>query len=255
MFTYHPPADLLAGRNILVTGAGSGIGRACALSLLAHGAAVVLLSRDRRKLDELFDEAESSWPGRCLIQPVDFLTAGETEFAAVAAAVEREFPALDGLVHNAALLGPRTPLEFYPEAQWCEVMRVNVDAAFSLTRRLLPALAKSADARVLFTASSVGREGRAYWGAYSVSKFAVEGMMQTLAAELATTSSIRVNSLNPGGTRTAMRARAYPGEDPATLPTAESLMPVYLYLLGPEGRRLHGQALNARGFDPAALET
>lgn len=249
-FDYRPPADLLAGRAILVTGAGGGIGRACALSLLAHGANVVMLSRDRSKLESLYDEAERSWPCRSFIQPMDLSRAGTDDYAAIAASVERRFPALDGLVHNAAVLGPRSPIEFYPERQWREAMQVNVNAAFLLTQRLLPSLAKSVDARILFTASSVGREGRAWWGAYAVSKFAVEGLMQTLAQEVGTTTSIRVNSLNPGGTRTAMRAAAYPGENPDTLPTPESLMPVYLYLLGPDGRDLHGQALDVRGFDP-----
>lgn len=250
MFEYSPPANLFTDRTILVTGAGSGIGRACTLSLLAHGANVVMLSRDRRKLENLYDEAEQSWPGRSFIQPIDLSRAGTDDYAAIAASVERQFPALDGLVHNAAVLGPRSPIEFYPERQWREAMQVNVTAAFLLTQCLLPSLAKSADARILFTASSVGREGRAWWGAYAVSKFAVEGLMQTLAAEVGTTTSIRVNSLNPGGTRTAMRAAAFPGENPDTLPTPESLMPVYLYLLGPDGRDLHGQALDVRDFDP-----
>lgn len=254
MFDYRPPADLLAGRTILVTGAGSGIGRACALSLLAHGANVVMLSRNRNKLEHLYDKAERSWPGRSFIQPIDLSRAGTGDYAAIAASVERQFPALDGLVHNAAVLGPRSPIEFYPEQQWREAMQVNVNAAFLLTQCLLPSLAKSADGRILFTASSVGREGRAWWGAYAVSKFAVEGLMQTLAAEVGTTTSIRVNSLNPGGTRTAMRAAAFPGENPDTLPTPESLMPVYLYLLGPDGRGIHGRMLDVRDFDPASFE-
>ncbi len=254
MFDYKPAADLLHGRTILVTGAGSGIGRACALSLLAHGAAVVLLSRDQGKLERLYDEAEQSWPGRGHIQAIDLSQAGAADFAAIAAAVERQFPALDGLLHNAAALGPRSPIEFYPEQQWQEVMQINVNAAFQLTRCLLPALSKSADGRILFTSSSVGREGRAYWGAYAVSKFALEGLMQTLAAEIGATTSVRVNSLNPGGTRTAMRAAAYPGENPDTLPSAESLMPVYLYLLGPASRHIHGKALSVRDFDPATID-
>lgn len=253
MFDYRPPPDLLAGRVILLTGAGGGIGRACALGLLAHGAEVVLLGRDEGKLEKLYDEAETAWPGRCHIQPVDLARVGEAECDAIAAGIAERFPALDGLVHNAALLGPRAPLAHYGEAHWREVMQVNVHAAFLLTRALLPALEQSADARVLFTASAVGREGRAFWGAYGVSKFAVEGLMQTLAAEVGTTTSIRVNSLNPGATRTAMRAAAYPGEDPSTLPAPESLMPVYLYLLGPEARHIHGQALNAQDFDPSLL--
>ncbi len=255
MFSYQPAPDLLAGRRILITGAGGGIGRACALGLLAHGANVVMLGRDPGKLERLYDEAEQSWPGRGFIQAVDFKRAGEDDFAAIAAGVEQRLGALDGLVHNAALLGPRAPLEYYPAAQWNDLMQVNVNAAFLLTRALLPLLAQSGDARVLFTASAVGREGRAWWGAYGVSKFAVEGMMQTLAAEVGTTTSIRVNSLNPGATRTAMRAAAYPGEDPQSLPAPEALLPVYLYLLGPDGRHIHGRALDAQDFDPAAARS
>ena len=130
-------------------------------------------------------------------------------------------------------------------------MQVNVNAVFRLTQVLMPALNRSSDARVLFVSSSVGRIGRAFWGAYGVSKFAVEGLMQTLAQEVENTTSIRVNSLNPGGTRTNMRRDAYPAENPESLPTAESLMPVYLYLMSPQARSIHGQALNARGFEPA----
>ena len=115
MFEYSPPADLLADRTYLVTGAGGGIGRACVLSLLGHGASVVMLSRDQGKLENLYDEAEASWPGRSFIQPVDFSRAGAEDFGVIAASLEKQFPALDGLLHNAAVLGPRTPIEFYPE--------------------------------------------------------------------------------------------------------------------------------------------
>jgi NAD(P)-dependent dehydrogenase (short-subunit alcohol dehydrogenase family) len=128
-------------------------------------------------------------------------------------------------------------------------MQVNVTAAFGLTKALLPALARSEDARLIFTSSSVGRKGRAYWGAYGITKFAVEGLMQTLAEEVENVSNTRVMSFNPGGTRTAMRRDAYPAEDPQTQPTAESLLPIYLYLLSPAGRKFHGQAVDARGFE------
>ena len=143
-----------------------------------------------------------------------------------------------------------SPVEFYPESDWQQLMQVNVNAAFYLSKALLPALSRSVDARLLFTSSSVGRRGRAYWGAYAVSKFAVEGLMQTMAEELANTTSIKVNSLNPGGVRTTMRKDAYPAEDPATQPLPESLMPLYLYLFSPDARTKNGQALNARTFSP-----
>ena len=250
MFEYHPPNDLLAGKTILITGAGDGIGRAAAISFAAHGANVILTGRTQSKLEAVYDEIEVANPGAAVIHPLDLLTADEEGYRVLADSVDEQFTCLDGLLHNAALLGPRSPIEHYPYKDWQDLVQVNVNAAFLLTRSLLPELTKSPAGRLLFTASSVGRQGRAYWGAYSITKFAVEGLMQVLADELANTSSIKVNSINPGGTRTRMRASAYPAEDPASVPTPESLMSVYLYLMGPEGEHLHGQALDARVFAP-----
>ncbi len=248
-FDYTAPIDLLQNKTLLITGAGDGIGKACAKSFAQHGATVILLSRTQKKLERLYDEIEAEHPGRVIIHPIDFRSATADDYLMLASSLNEQFDQLDGLIHNAALLGARTPIEFYPESDWDDLMQVNVKAAFLLTKTLLPALNQSADARILFTSSSVGRTGRAYWGAYGISKFAVEGLMQTLAEEVENTTSIRVNSLNPGGTRTAMRRDAYPAEDPATQPTAESLMPVYLYLMSPEAQSIHGQALNVREFE------
>ena len=251
MSDYSPAPDFLNGKTILVTGAGDGIGKALAISLADHGATVILLSRSVEKLEAVYDEIEARHPGKVIIHPLDFSKASDADYKQLAESLNEQFECLDGLVHNAALLGARSPIEFYPEKDWAELMEVNVNAPFYLTRALLPALARSGDARLLFISSSVGRKGRAYWGAYGVSKFALEGLMQTLAEELEATSSIRVNSLNPGGTRTAMRRDAYPGEDPESVPTPESLMPAYLFLFSEEARPLHGKALNVREFDPA----
>ncbi|MEZ5491680.1 MAG: YciK family oxidoreductase [Gammaproteobacteria bacterium] len=250
MFNYQPATDLLADKTILITGAGDGIGRAAALCYAQHGANVILTGRTQSKLEEVYDEIEALAPGTALIHPLDLLKAGEQDYAALKESLDEHFPCLDGLLHNASQLGPRSPVEHYPYREWQDLMQVNVNAAFLLTRALLPALTRSPAGRLLFTASSVGRKGRAYWGAYSVTKFAVEGLMQVLADELGNTTSIRVNSINPGGTRTRMRAAAYPAENPASVPTPESLMPVYLYLMGPEGARVHGKAIDVRSFDP-----
>lgn len=239
----------LADKTILVTGAGDGIGRTLSKTLADQGATVILLSRSQEKLETLYDEIEAQHPGKVIIHPLDFSRASDTDYKQLAESLNEQFECLDGLVHNAALLGARSPIEFYPEKEWAQLMEVNVNAVFYLTRALLPALQRSKDARMLFISSSVGRKGRAYWGAYSVSKFALEGLMQTLADELAATSKIRVNSLNPGGTRTAMRRDAYPGENPESVPTPESLMPAYLFLFSPEAQAIHGQALDAREFD------
>jgi NAD(P)-dependent dehydrogenase (short-subunit alcohol dehydrogenase family) len=250
VFEYRPADDLLAGKTILITGAGDGIGRAAAICYAGHGANVILTGRTLAKLEVVYDEVEAISPGAAIIHPLDLMSAEEDAFKLLADSLDEQFPCLDGLLHNAAQLGPRSPIEHYPYKDWRELMQVNVTAAFLLTRALLPALDRSTSGRILFTASSVGRQGRAYWGAYSVTKFAVEGLMQVLADELANTTTIKVNSLNPGGTRTRMRAAAYPAENPGSVPSPESLMPVYLYLMGPDGESLHGQALDARSFEP-----
>lgn len=248
-FTYDAEENFLNNKTILITGASDGIGKVCAKAYAAHGATVILLGRDQQKLEAVFDEIEALHPGKVIIHPLDFKTASMADFKLLAESLNEQFECLDGLIHNAALLGARSPIEFYPEQDWSDLMQVNVNAVFQLTQVLLPALNRSEDARLLFISSSVGRVGRAYWGAYAVSKFALEGLMQTIAEELENTTSIRVNSLNPGGTRTNMRRDAYPAENPETQPTAESLMPVYLYLMSAAARSIHGQALNARDFE------
>jgi len=164
----------------------------------------------------------------------------------VAAAIEKEFGKIDGLLNNASALGNRTPIENYDPSVWNQVMQVNVNAQFFLTQAMLPLLMKSDDASVIFTSSGVGRKGSAYWGAYAVSKFATEGMMQVLADELENTSNIRVNAINPGPTRTNMRAHAYPAENPNNLATPEQIMPAYLYLMGADSKGTNGQSLDAQ---------
>jgi len=163
MFIYTAPKDLLHNKTILITGAGDGIGRVIASTFADHGATVVLLSRSQSKLEQVYDEIEAQHPGRVIIHPLDFSQAKTEDFTTLAQSINEQFAGLDGLIHNAALLGPRSPIEFYPESVWQDLMQVNVNAPFALTKALLPALTRSADARLLFTASSVGRVGRAYW--------------------------------------------------------------------------------------------
>ncbi len=253
MFQFEAPDQFLKGKTILITGASDGIGKTCAETFAAHGANVICLGRSQEKLEALYDDLSANATGEIVIQPMDFATAKSDDYKTLAEHFGEQFQSLDVLLHNAAILGARSPIEFYPDSDWEALMTININAAFFLTKAFLPLLSAAAEARVLFTSSSVGRQGRAYWGAYAVSKFAVEGLMQTLADELGTTSNIKVNSLNPGGTRTAMRQAAYPAENPDTQPTTESLMPVYLYLLSEDAKHIHGQALNVRDFDPANL--
>jgi NAD(P)-dependent dehydrogenase (short-subunit alcohol dehydrogenase family) len=153
---------------------------------------------------------------------------------------------IDGLLHNASMLGDLCEITNYSAGIWNQVMQVNVNSAFLLSKHLIPLMKQSAAASMIFTSSSVGRKGRAYWGAYAVSKFAIEGLMQCLAEELENTTHIRVNSLNPGGTRTAMRKAAFPGEDPTTLPAPADIMNSYLYLMGDDSIAIHGQTINVR---------
>ncbi len=243
---YQPASELLAGRTILVTGAGDGIGRCAARTLANYGANLILLGRRQEKLEQVYDEIRASTTTDPVIVPLDLETTPYEGYQELAGMVQQHYGQLDGLLHNASLLGPRQPIEHYDPAFWPRLMQVNLNAVFYLTKTLLPLLQQAGDARILFTSSSVGRKGRAYWGAYAVSKAAVENLCQVLADELETEGRVRVNSINPGATRTQMRAMAYPGEDPATVPSAESHMDLYLYLLGPDGRQHHGQQFDAR---------
>ena len=245
MEQYVAPPELLKGKTILVTGAGDGIGKAAALSFAKHGATVILLGRTTSKLEALYDEITSAGYPEPIIHPMDLQYASEEDYKVLGTSIVEQFDCLDGLLHNAAVLGPRAPIEFYPHEAWMKVMQINVNAAYALSRALLPALQAAPSASVVFTSSSVGRKGRAYWGAYSVSKFAVEGLMQVLADELRQTSKVRVNSIDPGATRTSMRKDAYPAENQESLPSPEDKLPLYLYLMGDDSAGITGEALKA----------
>jgi NAD(P)-dependent dehydrogenase (short-subunit alcohol dehydrogenase family) len=243
---HQPAPGEFSGRVIMVTGAGSGLGRAVALALAAAGAEVILLGRTVRKLEAVHAEIAALGGPEASIVPLDLERALAADYEAVAAAIDQRYGRLDGLLHNAGLLGALTPIEQYDVPTFMRVMHVNVTAAFVLTQHLLPLLRASKDATVLFTSSAVGKRGRAYWGAYSISKFAVEGFSQVLAQELEGTSNVRVNTIDPGKVRTAMRRQAYPSEAVESLPTPESLTAPYLALLGPASRGITGQRFSAQ---------
>jgi len=243
---HQPKPGEFKGRAVLVTGAGGGIGRAVALALAAAGAEVILHGRNVRKLEAVHAEIEKLDAPEASIVPLDLERAMAADYEAVADAIDKRYGRLDGLLHNAALLGTLTPIEQYDVPTFMRVMHVNLTAAFVLTRQLLPLLRTSPDAAVLFTSSGVGNRGRAYWGAYSVSKFAVEGFAQVLAQELEGTSAVRVNVIDPGKVRTQMRRQAYPSEAPESLPTPESLATPYLALLGPASRGITGVRFRAQ---------
>lgn len=243
---YQAPEGLLKERIILVTGAGSGIGREAAIQYARHGATVILLGRTIAKLEEVYDVIESLGAPQPAIYPLNFEGATLKDYQQMADTLEQEFGRLDGILHNASLLGKITPFEQYDPALWEQVMKVNINGPIWMMQALLPLLKASRDASVVLTTSSVGRKGRAFWGAYSVSKFATEGFSQLLAQELENTSQVRVNTLNPGGTRTTMRQAAFPGEDPQTLRTPADIMPSYLWLMGPDSQGRTGEMFDAQ---------
>ncbi len=246
---HRPVPGELAGRVIAITGAGDGIGRAVALDCARYGAQVVLIGRTVSKLEAVHAQIAAEGAPEASIAPLDLENALANDYDQLAHAVLERYGRLDGLLHNAGLLGQLAPIEHYDVPTWCRVMHVNVTAAFALTQVLMPALRRSPDASIVFTTSSVGRKGRAYWGAYAVSKFAIEGLTQVLAAELEGITSIRVNALNPGRARTRMRRQAYPSENLETLPLPETLTGPYLALLGPASRGVTGGSFDCQ---PAA---
>jgi NAD(P)-dependent dehydrogenase (short-subunit alcohol dehydrogenase family) len=243
---YAYPDDLLQDRIILITGATGGIGRALALHAAAHGAQIILHGRDVRKLEAVYDEIEAiDGAPRPSIAVMDLATADDTAYRTLAESLTEEFGRLDGLVNNASILGERYSLEQYDAGMWQRVMHVNVTAAFALTQVCLPLLHLSADASIVFTSSGVGRQGKPFWGAYAVSKFATEGLSQVLASEQEH-GNLRVNCINPGPVRTEMRRAAYPAEDREALTGPEGVLPTYMYLLGPDSKGVTGQSLDAQ---------
>ncbi|MCO7223860.1 YciK family oxidoreductase [Pleionea sp. CnH1-48] len=241
---YQAADDLLKDKVILITGAGDGIGKSAALTYAKHGATVILLGRTTEKLEQVYDEIEAQGGPQPAIIPVNLLNLSIEQAQQIGEKILSEFGRLDGLLHNASQLGQLSPIDSYNDEHWLNIMQVNVNATFFLTKALLPALRQSPAASVIFTSSGVGNKGRAFWGAYSVSKFATEGFAQVLADELEK-SNIRVNTINPGATRTKMRAKAYPVEDPMTVKTPAEIMPLYLYLMGADSAEVHGQRIDA----------
>jgi NAD(P)-dependent dehydrogenase (short-subunit alcohol dehydrogenase family) len=228
---YRPAPDALKDRIILVTGASAGIGAAAAKAYAAHGATVILQGRDVARLEAVYDAIEDAGGPQPAAVPFDLAQEAEEPFLELANTLAGQFPHLDGVLLNASILGERRPLEQTTWRAWREVMQVNVDSQFLTIKALLPLLGGAAQPSLVLTTSGVGREGRAFWGAYSVSKFATEAMMQILAAETENTGRLRVNCINPGATNTAMRRAAYPGEDPYGNPSPEAIMRAYLYLM------------------------
>jgi len=243
--TYIPAPAALADRVLLITGASDGIGKAIALAAAGLGARVILHGRNVKRLEAVYDAIVAAGGSRPSILPLDFEKAGPTEYDALQAAIEQEFGRLDGLLHNAGMLGDRAPIEHFDVTKWMRTLHVNTTAPFILTQRCIPLLRKSNDASIIFTSSGVVPRPRAYWGAYLPSKWANEGLMRMLADELES-ENMRVNSVNPGGVKTNMRYQAFPAEDRAKLPEAADIIAPFLFLLGSASKGISGQSFDCQ---------
>lgn len=246
MFEYQPPVRLLKDKVILVTGAGSGIGRAIALAYARAGATIILLGRNVQRLEAVYDEIEAAGGAEPAITPLDLESAGDAQYQQLVNGIHETFGRLDGLVNNAGYMGPLMPFQSITLEQWQKVLQINLGAGFALTKYCFPLLKSAARASVIFSSSTAGRKAFAYSAAYTTAKHGVEALMQVMFLELENTSSIRVNTVNPGPCSTALRRVAYPLEDPSTLPKPEDLVPVYLYLMGDDSLHENGKAFSAQ---------
>ncbi|KAA0927356.1 YciK family oxidoreductase [Psychrobacter sp. ANT_H56B] len=246
---FGPTENCLDGKTILVTGAGDGIGRIAALTYARYGATVLLLGRTSSKLEYVYDEIESFGGKQPAMLPMNLEGATYAEMQKLANLIHREVGQLDGVLHNAGMLGPLTPLEMYDVDMFAQVMKINFTATFMLTQALLPLLKDAPHGSIVFTSSSVGTHPRAFWGAYALSKQAVEGMSDIFTQETQNTTNLRFNCINPGGTRTNMRAHAYPGENPMSLKTPEDIMAGYVCLMSDESIGVRGQVVELQPKD------
>ena len=234
----------LQGKAALITGASRGIGRGIAEAFAREGASVFLCARGEEALRDAARELEAA--GASVSYRAADVSDPKDAERLVASALER-FPDLEILVNNASILGRRAPIAETDVATWDEVLRVNTSSLFYVTRPLIPHLVARGRGSIVNVSSSVGRKGKPNWGAYAVSKFGLEGFTQVVAAELEP-SGVRVNSVNPGATRTDMRAEAYPEEDPLSLPTPEEIAEIFVHLASDESRSVTGQTFEARDY-------
>jgi NAD(P)-dependent dehydrogenase (short-subunit alcohol dehydrogenase family) len=245
MKNYRAPQNLLKDRVILITGAGQGIGRTAALTFAAHGATVILHGRSLKKLEAVYDEIEAAGHPLPAIFPLDLNKAEDKDFAAMANGIGEQLGRLDGILHNAAKLDRPQPLEDQPLEQWLQLLRVNLAAPFALTRACLPLLKAAPDASILMTSETHGHTPAAFWGGFAVAKSGVETLVKIWAQELEVHPNLRINAVVPGPVQSPQRTRTHPGERKENLPQPDTLMPLYLYLMGQDSRGTSGQIIEA----------
>lgn len=240
---YQPSPDCLKDRVILVTGAGSGLGREAALAYARHGATVALLGRNETNLDGTYDAILAQGGPEPAMFPFDLDAADDSGFERLAGTIAYHLKRLDGILHSAAAFFNLTPLNLQTLAQWNTLLKVNLSAPFALTRACLPMLEASPDASVIFTGETHGHHPAAYWGGYAVSKHGLEALTTLFSQELERLPNIRFNTLIPGAVNSPLRRKTHPGEDANSLPQAADLLPWYLWLMGPDSRDIRGKTI------------
>ena len=240
---YQATPELLKDRVILVTGAGSGIGKAVAIDCAKAGATVLLLSRTLEHLETVYDEIEALNAPQPALLHIDMEQAGIKEYEEIATSIRKEYGHLDGLLHNAGRVNALTQFQHIELSTWSQLITLHIHAPFLLTRTCLPLLEAAKDPTVLFTLDDATR---AYWGAYGVAKHAQQGFLKILADELDGDVPIRVNGIKPGPVRTPLRTHHYPGINPNTLPAPETVTSAFLYYLGPDSQRHTGEIFQLR---------
>ena len=223
--------DHLKDKNILITGASKGIGRSLAVNLSKHKANVILLARNEDLLDSLYDEIKEKYNTNPMIIGCDLSQFEEDKAQEIANVVSKNYKCLDALINNASILKKMSSVNDFDLKSWKKVLNVNLTSAFLLSKYLMPLMMDSKLPRIIFTSSGVANKGKAYWGAYSVSKAGIKNLSEILNDELNSLTNFKVFNFNPKETRTEMRALAYPAENPSSVKSPDELINYYLWML------------------------
>ena len=223
--------NLLIEKNILITGASSGIGKSLAINLSKFGANVIMLSKNEKALDSVYDEIKEKYNTEPMIIKCDLTDLNEIKSQEITDIIAENYSRLDAIIHNAAILEKMSNIENYDLVTWEKVLKVNLTSAFILSKYLISLMKSALVPRIIFTTSSVGRNAKAFWGAYSVSKAGINALSEILSDELETISNMKVFNFDPKATQTSMRSLAFPAEDRDSQKKPDFLIEYYLWML------------------------